>query len=202
MQNLAEKFGLTKGALGVTLNDLKGDYVLGEYRNAIARLSALTVPGFIDFNALSNLRLKLIDMGLDAHVQKPSGLYLGRFETYDQTQLTRFVSGWNRLRGMLVVMRRQLEDEGINNLYWIGPRAFGRRCGASHPFEFLLPAETSAEKAVRASVRIAEFFTSSTGIDCKLKQCEARPTDESMQWMDVSIPLFQPEAPLKAQSNW
>lgn len=190
---LAKKVGLTRDRLGVTLKDLRGDFVRDEFTRAIERMPGVADSRHIDYRTLARLRMKLFDTSSG----KPDvgGAFLGRFPCFDKSELARFLSSWETLNGLLPEIRHSLVASGVRNLYWIETRAMGHGRSTAQPFEFLFHPGVDPLLVSTIGSKIADIVTSATGINCNVHAwCHLGEVDAA-RWREKAIPLILPIAP-------
>ncbi len=193
MLNLAAKFGLTQANLGVTYTGLRKDYVITQYSAEIGRLPVLGERRAIDYETLTRLKLKLMDA--DSTVPDISTKYLGNFESFQRTELNRFLSSWKIIKRCLPKMQNLLAINGAQNLYWVGTRAMGRGRSVAQSFEFVFEPAMNPTLTDDLELEISDMVTSSSGINCTVRQWKKLSDSDAVTWEHSGMPLFLPIAP-------
>lgn len=193
MYTICERFGVTKSVLGVSPHGLRHEFSIDQ----LERLTGVKAPvrgGIaINYKELAEAR-RTISRALGHNRAKVTGAYYGSFVSHEREQLRAFQASWIALEVPLREVGALLMETGIDNLFWIGPKALGAKSSTS--YEFVLPPGVAAETATRVAKEVSEIVLSATGMDCITLSWEAMPPQKQVLWEAEGIPLFQAVSPL------
>lgn len=194
MYYIARKVGLTKGDLGVTWHGLRHEWAIRQLETQAGVVAPVRGGITIDYRSLSDLRRKVSE-GLGHHRIKITTAYYGSFLSMEREQAKKFDASWAKIEPAVEQVSASLKLHGLDNLYWIGPRALGAEASKTDAFEFALPPETDPTTAVGLASVLAGSLSQTSGLECTVHVWEALSQDKQELWATEAVPLYTAVAP-------